>query len=127
MKLYLMRHGQAANPQIDPEQGLTSQGRADIEQLAQRLIDQNVRFTQVFHSEKARARQTAEIMAEAIAPAVVPQQLAGLKPNDDPRELLPNIADWNVDTLITSHLPSSPACWRNSLLNHKIWNLLQVP
>lgn len=108
MKLYLMRHGQAANPQIDPEQGLTRVGRTNIEQLAQRLAGQGVQFMRVYHSEKTRARQTAEIMVDVIAPEVVPEERAGLKPNDNPADLLPVINAWQEDTLITSHLPFVP-------------------
>lgn len=108
MKLYLMRHGQAASPQVDPQQGLTPEGRGAIEQLAQRLAKQGVLFSQVFHSGKTRAQQTAEIMTRLIAPTVSPQQRAGLKPNDDPRLLIPDIESWQHDTLITSHLPFIP-------------------
>ena len=66
MKLYLMRHGQAASKDIDPEQGLTNNGKAAIEQLANKLSDQGMNFSQVVHSEKTRARQTAEIMSHII-------------------------------------------------------------
>jgi len=108
MKLYLMRHGQAASPEVDPQQGLTDEGRADIEQLAKRLAGQGIQFSQVFHSKKARAQQTAQIMASILAPNVTPQMRTGLKPNDDPRLLLPEIESWQQDTLITSHLPFVP-------------------
>lgn len=108
MKLYLMRHGQAASELVDPQQGLTLEGRLAIEQLAQRLAQRGIRFNRVFHSEKERARQTAEIMTGVIAPDISPQQRAGLKPNDDPRQLIPEIEDWQGDTLLTSHLPFIP-------------------
>jgi phosphohistidine phosphatase len=108
MKLYLMRHGQAASPQVDPQQGLTEAGRAEIEQLASRLVKRAVHFEQVLHSDKARAQQTAEIMAAVLAPGVIPRMRCGLKPNDDPAELIPDIEAWNEDTLITSHLPFVP-------------------
>jgi len=108
MKLYLMRHGQAASPQVDPQQGLTDEGKADIEQLAKRLAGQGIQFSQVLHSEKARAQQTAEIMASLLAPNVTPQMRSGLKPNDDPALLLPDIESWQQDTLVTSHLPFVP-------------------
>ena len=108
MKLYLMRHGQAASPQVDPQQGLSEEGRAGIEQLANRLAGQGIHFSQVFHSDKARARQTAEIMTRVLSPNVVPQMRSGLKPNDDPREVLADIESWHKDTLIASPLPFVP-------------------
>lgn len=108
MKLYLMRHGQAASPQVDPQQGLSELGRTEIEQLANRLAGQGIRFSQVFHSDKARAQQTAEIMTSVLSPNVVPQLRSGLKPNDNPRDLLTDLESWHKDTLIASHLPFVP-------------------
>jgi phosphohistidine phosphatase len=108
MKLYLMRHGQAASIEDDPEQGLSSEGKAAIQQLAHRLEDQSVTFKQVFHSEKARARQTAEIMTSILSPDVTPICRTGLKPNDNPEKLLTDINTWTDDTLIASHLPFIP-------------------
>lgn len=108
MKLYLMRHGQAASIEVDPEQGLSSEGKTAIEQLAHKLAKQDVTFKQVFHSEKARARQTAEIMANTLAPDTTPVRRENLKPNDDPEKLLADIKTWQEDTLIASHLPFIP-------------------
>ena len=108
MKLYLMRHGQAAGIEADPQQGLSNEGKAGIEQLAHRLTNQNVSFKQVFHSEKARARQTAEIMTSILSPDITPTSRTNLKPNDDPKKLLPDIDTWQIDTLIASHLPFIP-------------------
>ncbi|MDH5407832.1 MAG: phosphohistidine phosphatase SixA [Gammaproteobacteria bacterium] len=107
MKLYLMRHGEAAGTDADPE--LSANGRAGIETLAKRLEKKNIRFEQILHSEKTRARQTAEIMAAVLSPELTPQQRSGLKPNDDPRKLQAEIDDWQQDTLICSHLPFVPS------------------
>ena len=109
MRLYLMRHGQAAAPQDDPQQGLTVEGRAEIERVANELLRRNLHIAVALHSEKTRAQQTAEIMTNIIAPEVTPTAHANLKPNDDPRLLLAEIDDWQEDTLITSHLPFIPA------------------
>jgi phosphohistidine phosphatase len=103
-----MRHGQAADIETDPEQGLSSEGKAAIEQLAHRLVKQDITFKHAFHSEKARARQTAEIMTSILSPDVTPDCRAGLKPNDDPEILLSDINDWQQNTLIASHLPFIP-------------------
>ena len=108
MKLYLMRHGQAASIEVDPEQGLSSIGKTGIEQLAHKLAQQGVTFKQVFHSEKARAQQTAEIMANILAPDATPTIKTNLKPNDNPVLLLPEINALQETTLITSHLPFIP-------------------
>jgi phosphohistidine phosphatase len=108
MKLYLMRHGQAASPEVDPQRGLTSTGRMAIEQLATRLAEQGISFSQAFHSGKARAEQTAQIMATILAPAIMLQANSGLNPNDDPKAILAEIESWQDDTLVASHLPFVP-------------------
>lgn len=125
MKLYLMRHGQAASPQADPEQGLTVEGRIEIEQLAKRLADKGVCFSQVFHSDKARARQTAAIMAAHIPTKSAPQLCSGLKPNDDPRPLIAMINSWPSDSLIVSHLPFVPTLI--SLLSSEAAGISMIP
>jgi len=109
MKLYLMRHGEAASEQIDPQQGLSAHGRAGIENLATRLAGQDIQFAQIFHSDKTRAKQTAEIMGRILAPGLMPEQRSGLKPNDDPHKLIAEIESWQQDTLICSHLPFVPS------------------
>lgn len=125
MKLYLMRHGQAASPQTDPQQGLTEEGRTEIEQLAKRLADRGVSFSHAYHSEKARAQQTAEIMAGILVPELAPKVCTGLKPNDDPRLLIPEIESWHEDTLITSHLPFIPNLL--SLLTGDLQSIVLIP
>jgi len=109
MKLYLIRHGQAAAIPPDPEQYLTSAGRAGIEKLSCRLGKKGLKVSQIFHSEKARARETAEIMAAQIGPDIRLNIHKHIKPNDDPQWLANDIANWDADTLIVSHLPFIPA------------------
>lgn len=108
MYLYLMRHGQAADKPVDPEQGLSADGAAAIEHLAGQLAEKNLRIQQAWHSGKKRAWQTAEIMTRKLAPSVSPKLYEHLKPNDDPHVILAELDAWSVDTLIASHLPYVP-------------------
>lgn len=108
MNLYLMRHGQAADAQVDPQRGLTEAGRADVERMAQRLVDKGIQFSQAYHSDKLRAKQTAEIVTQIVSPQVVPQIHRGLKPNDDPSLIAAKLQVENENTLIASHLPFVP-------------------
>lgn len=108
MKLYLMRHGEALSADLDPEQGLSDNGKEKIEALAKYLHQQNLTFQCVFHSVKKRAMQTAEIMARVLSPDVKPQVMNNIKPNDDPRLVAPELNTWNEDTLVTTHLPFLP-------------------
>lgn len=108
MKLYLMRHGEALTPEKDPQRGLTDAGKIKIESLANHLKKQVLEFKYVYHSNKKRAQQTAEIMTQILSPEVQPELHDNITPNDDPNLLLTEINHWDKDTLITSHLPYVP-------------------
>lgn len=108
MKLYLMRHGEALSPQVDPERGLTDAGKVKIKLVATHLLNTGVTFKQIFHSNKKRAHETSEIMSQIISPEVKPVLHKNITPNDDPGLLVAEIISWDEDTLITSHLPFVP-------------------
>jgi len=103
-----MRHGEALSPQLDPERGLTGNGKKKIELVASHLKKEAVDFKQIIHSKKKRAYETAEIMARIISPAVKPKLHQHITPNDDPEFILTELNSWVEDTLITSHLPFVP-------------------
>jgi phosphohistidine phosphatase len=109
MKLYLMRHGQAAESCVDPTRGLTREGKADIKRIAHELAQKEIHIEKIFHSSKKRAQQTAEIVARIISPEIALQLHEHLKPTDDPKMLTPEINGWQKDTLIASHLPFLPS------------------
>lgn len=108
MKLYLMRHGEALSPQKDPERGLSDNGKSKVELVAKHLNKQGVSFSQIFHSKKKRARETAEIMGKIISPSVSLILHDKITPNDDPHFIFSEINSWEEDTLIASHLPFVP-------------------
>lgn len=103
-----MRHGEALSPQKDPERGLTDNGKSKVELVAKHLVDQGITFSQVLHSKKKRARETAEIMGNIIAPDVALTVHDKITPNDDPNIIFSEINSWDEDTLIASHLPFVP-------------------
>ena len=103
-----MRHGEALSPQKDPERGLTDNGKSKVELVAKYLVDQGITFSQVLHSKKKRARETAEIMGNIIAPDVALTVHDKITPNDDPNIIFSEINSWDEDTLIASHLPFVP-------------------
>ena len=103
-----MRHGEALSPQKDPERGLSDNGKSKVELVAKYLEKQGVTFSQIFHSKKKRARETAEIMGKIIAPNVSLTLHDKITPNDDPHLIFSEINTWEEDTLIASHLPFVP-------------------
>ena len=105
MKLYLVQHGLAMAKEQDPERPLTEQGRQDVERLARFLQQAGIGVERVIHSGKLRARQTAERLAEAIAPDLEPETSGLLNPNDNPKAFDWQSESWDRDTLVVGHLP----------------------
>jgi phosphohistidine phosphatase len=63
MQLYLVQHGAAKSEAEDPQRGLTDEGKRTIERMAAFLAPLGFSLDRIEHSEKLRARQTAEILA----------------------------------------------------------------
>ena len=90
MDIYLIQHGQALSAEQDPQRPLSEEGRVATARVADHLAALGTRLisppiTQVRHSGKLRAQQTAEIYARALCPDVVPEPVEGMNPKDDPR------------------------------------------
>ncbi len=105
MKLYLVQHGDALPKDVDPDRPLSAAGRRDIERLAGFLADGRVTFSRVLHSGKARARQTAEILAMALGPDIDIAATTGIDPNDPPEPFADMVEGWREDVLVVGHLP----------------------
>ena len=105
MKVYLVQHGEAATKDVAPERPLTETGQFDVQRVAATLKQAGVEVDRVIHSGKLRARQTAEILAEALAPRSQPEVSDLINPNDDPAIFAAQVNDWHGDTLVVGHLP----------------------
>ena len=105
MRLYLVRHGEALTPDLDPERRLSEDGHRQVASMATFLSGRGVRVARIVHSGKPRAEQTATALAAAVAPDAVPQALDGLGPNDPVEPLADEMAAWREDSLIAGHMP----------------------
>ena len=105
MRIYLTQHGLALAKDVDPDRPLSSQGRNDMQRLADFLGTADIQVGQVLHSGKPRAAQTAAVLAEALLTDGQPCTHAGLGPNDPVETLSAAIPAWSLDTLIVGHLP----------------------
>ena len=105
MKLYLVQHGEAKSKDEDEERPLTDQGSLDVERVAAFLKGAGIEAKKVIHSGKLRAKQTAEILQDAISSKAKPKSHDGINPNDEPDPLVEEIAKWTDDTMIVGHLP----------------------
>ena len=77
MAIYLMRHGKPVPKTDNPEKPLSPDGRRDVEIIADFLLRHGVRFQQVYHSGKSRAKETAEIMGSRLGTDTEPKARNG--------------------------------------------------
>jgi len=104
MALYLIQHGKSLPKDQDPDQGLSEDGTTETERIASLARDYGVRVSQIRHSVKTRARQTAEILARALKPQNDIQEISGIKPTDDVAACAAKI-DPDENVMLVGHLP----------------------
>ena len=104
MALYLIQHGRSLPKDQDPDQRLSEDGTTETERIASLARDYGVRVSQIRHSVKTRARQTAEILARALKPQNDIQEISGIKPMDDVAACAAKI-DPDENVMLVGHLP----------------------
>ncbi|MBI4611979.1 MAG: phosphohistidine phosphatase SixA [Planctomycetes bacterium] len=105
MRLYLVQHGEAHPEEIDRERRLTPKGEEEVRKVARFLAPRGLTVKAIWHSGKTRARQTAEILAEAVTAARGVEARRGLDPKDSVRPVAEEIHAAGEDILIAGHLP----------------------
>lgn len=104
MALYLVQHGKSLPKDQDPDQGLSEEGKAETEMIAQTARDKGITVFQIRHSVKTRARKTAEILARSLSPNQGVQEISGIKPMDDVAEAAVGL-DPSENIMLVGHLP----------------------
>ena len=104
MRLYLVQHGEALAKDVDPERALSETGQTDVSRLAA-FLKGRVRVSAVMHSGKTRARQSAELLAAALAPGLPVEAVSGIQPKDAVEPFMQLISTAGKDTLVVGHLP----------------------
>lgn len=105
MKVWVLRHGEAqATAHSDAERELTRHGCEQVLQSAAHLMGKPLQH--ILASPYARARQTAELVRQALGfsePVVIVPWLA---PDNDPRQVLGHLGIYaSDDVLLVSHQP----------------------
>ena len=104
MRLYLVQHAEAQPKAKDPERPLSEKGKADISKVAA-FIQDWASPVRILHSGKLRARQTAEVLAEYLAPAEGVHTTENLKPLDDPTIWAEHLNTTDENLMLVGHLP----------------------
>jgi phosphohistidine phosphatase len=105
MKLYVARHGDYSMEMAQQMDVLTENGINEMTVLANFLSPLDIHVSNILHSGKFRAQQSAEILAKGFHCEQAVQLQAGLNPNDDVKAFANEISHWDTDVLIVSHLP----------------------
>jgi phosphohistidine phosphatase len=105
MKLLLVQHGAAVPRDTDPARPLSATGRRDVERLAAFLDRAGIKVARMAHSGKARAAQTADILAGRLLTAGAPEPYDGLNPDDPVMPFAELVAAWDEDGLVVGHQP----------------------
>ena len=105
MRLYLVRHGTAKRKEEDPLRPLSDIGEKEIRIIAKYALNKGVKVDRIFHSEKLRAEQTAQIYSSYLKPQKPTTYADSLAPMDDPRIWMNRIEGREDDIMLVGHLP----------------------
>ncbi len=105
MRLYLVRHGDAVDADVDPIRPLSQRGEKEMRRVASLLAPMKLEVSAVWQSSKARAQETAKILAEALASPVEPVERPGLSPGDPVVPVAEEITAMDEDVMLVGHLP----------------------
>ncbi len=104
MAIYLVQHGQAVSEENDAQRPLAAIGIKETSHIASVAGYYMVPVEQIIHSDKLRARQTAEIFANKLKPVHGLQQSSDMAPDSDIMPMVEKIR--NADNLmLVGHLP----------------------
>ena len=108
MHLYLVHHGDAVGPEVDPRRPLSAVGQASVDRLAGLAAKRGVRPGVFWHSGKLRAKQTAEAFWRACNALGEISASRDLQPGDPPAWMRERLIGEPRDILIAGHFPHLP-------------------
>lgn len=105
MELFLVQHAESKPEEEDPERSLTEAGGEAARRMAEWAAQVRVGITQIRHSGKTRAAQTASILGERLAPNAGVRAMPGISPLDDPAPLAAELRSQEEPLMLVGHLP----------------------
>ncbi|HXZ98002.1 MAG TPA: phosphohistidine phosphatase SixA [Candidatus Acidoferrum sp.] len=82
MDIYLIQHAESIPEKEDPSRPLSNDGKATMERVGAQAALLKIKPDFIFHSEKLRAKQTAEILARHLGLSDKLRERKGLGPLD---------------------------------------------
>src|SRR4030088_791629 len=105
MRVYLVQHGESKSEEEDPQRRLTDKGIVEVQKVAKFLRPLKLAVDAIWHSGKARAQQTGELLAEAVEARDRVVQREGLGPKDQVATIKEALQQAGDDVMIVGHLP----------------------
>jgi phosphohistidine phosphatase len=103
--LLLVRHGEASPEEHDPERHLTERGRRETERVARWASRARLSVTEIRHSGKTRAAETAQIFAALLHPPGGVVAAPGLRPKDTVEPVAAELDETGAGVMLVGHLP----------------------
>jgi phosphohistidine phosphatase len=104
MKLYLMRHGDYVINEFNQDV-LSEKGINEVKQVANFLRPLQIHVSNILHSGKMRAEQTAQLLSSSVKCDEPIKAQSGLNPNDEAKRFADKTIHESEDLLIVGHLP----------------------
>lgn len=106
MRLYIMRHGEAAQAGSDAARPLSARGRAEAVKVANFLLNSGSPVEGIWHSPLARAVETAALVERTLGQPVPLETRTDLVPNASAEAFFDQYRIEERDNLLlVSHLP----------------------
>jgi len=105
MRVYLVQHGESKSEEEDPQRRLTDKGIGEVQKVAGFLRPLKLAVDAIWHSDKARAQQTGELLAGALRARGGLVQRENLGPKDQIAATKEALEQTRVDLMIVGHLP----------------------
>jgi phosphohistidine phosphatase len=107
--LFLVHHGDAVGPEVDPRRPLSPRGQQETERLAAEAAARGARPAVVWHSGKLRARQTAEAFWRSCNALAEFSATRDLQPDDPASFIRDRMRGESRDVMLVGHYPHLPA------------------
>ena len=83
MSIYIVQHGKSLSKEVDPKRRLSEEGKSEVKRISEVAKGYHINVSEIKHSGKQRARETAEIFGEALNPTNGVGEISGINPMDD--------------------------------------------
>jgi phosphohistidine phosphatase len=106
--LYLVHHGDAVGPEVDPQRPLSAVGRAAVDEAAAKAAARGAHPDVVWHSGKLRAKQTAETFWRACNALAAFSATRDLQPDDPAMWIRDRLRGETRDVMLAGHFSHLP-------------------